>query len=64
VAALLIDLAPALRAELRPGGTLVASGIFVDREADVRTAFDVAGLSIEDRVAEGDWVALVARRPG
>jgi ribosomal protein L11 methyltransferase len=63
VAALLVDLAPALRTEVRPGGTLVASGVFLDREPDVRMAFEVADLSIEDRLAEGDWVALVARRP-
>ena len=32
----LVPLAGALRDELRPGGTLLASGIFVDREAEVR----------------------------
>ena len=35
IAGLLVPLAPALRDELRPGGTLLASGIFVDREAEV-----------------------------
>jgi len=64
VASVLIELAPALVAELRPAGALVASGIFADREADVRAAFEVAGLAIGDRYIEGDWVALVARRTG
>jgi ribosomal protein L11 methyltransferase len=60
IAGVLVPLAGALRAEMRPGGTLLASGIFVDREREVRVAFETAGLSIEDRSAEGDWVALEA----
>ena len=40
-----------LRDELRPGGTLLASGIFVDREAEVRAAFEAAGLAVTDRLA-------------
>lgn len=62
IASLLVDLAPQLRAELRTGGSLVASGIFVDREPEVRAAFEAAGLSIVERSSEGDWVALVAVR--
>ena len=62
IAGLLVPLAPALAAELRPGGTLLASGIFIDREGDVREAFDAAGLTVGDRTAEGDWVALEAVR--
>ena len=63
IASLLVDLSEALRDELRPGGRLLASGIFVDREPDVRTAFASAGLSIARRWAEGEWVALEAVRP-
>ena len=55
-------LAPALRDELRPGGTLLASGIFVDREAEVRAAFEAAGMTVASRPDEGDWVALEAVR--
>ena len=62
IAGLLVPLAPALHAELRRGGTLLASGIFVDREADVRRAFTAAGLSVAERTVEGDWVALEAVR--
>jgi ribosomal protein L11 methyltransferase len=60
IAGLLVPLAPALRDEIRPGGTLLASGIFVDREGEVRAAFEAAGLTVTDRMAEGDWVALEA----
>ena len=64
IAGVLVPLAPMLRDELRPGGLLLASGIFVDREADVRASFEAVGLSVVDRRAEGDWVALEAvRRP-
>ncbi len=62
IAGLLVTLATDLRDELRPGGVLVASGIFVDREADVVAAFERIGLGIVDRRAEGDWVALEAVR--
>ena len=53
---------PQLRDELALDGTLLASGIFVDREAEVVAAFEAAGLAIAGRDAEGDWVALEARR--
>lgn len=60
IAGVLVPLAPALRAELAAGGTLVASGIFIDREAEVRAAFEAAGLTVTGRSAEGEWVALEA----
>jgi ribosomal protein L11 methyltransferase len=60
IASLLVDLAEALAGELRPAGTLIASGIYVDREAEVETALSTAGLRVVARDAEGDWVALTA----
>ncbi len=62
IASLLVELAPRLRDELVPGGTIVASGIFVDREGEVARALESAGLSVAGRRAEGDWVALEACR--
>jgi ribosomal protein L11 methyltransferase len=62
IASVLIELAAGLRDELRPGGTVLASGIFVDREADVRAAFEAVGLEVGMRTAEGEWVALEATR--
>src|SRR5262249_2953022 len=44
IASVLVTQARALRDELRLGGVLVASGIFVDREDEVRAAFAAAGL--------------------
>jgi ribosomal protein L11 methyltransferase len=63
IASLLVELASSLREELIPGGVLLASGIFVDREGDVRAAFASAGLDVTRRAADGDWVLLEARRP-
>jgi ribosomal protein L11 methyltransferase len=63
IASLLITLAADLAAEVRTGGRLVTSGIFRDREPDVRAALEAAGLVLDDRSAEGDWVALTLRRP-
>jgi ribosomal protein L11 methylase PrmA len=58
----LVPLAPALRDELRPGGSLLASGIFIDREVEVTAAFEAAGLTLVRASIEGDWVALEAVR--
>ena len=63
IAGVLCPLAPLLHDELRPGGTLLASGIFIDRETEVTAAFEAAGLRVGDRTAEGDWVALRLSRP-
>ena len=62
IASLLVALAEPLREELRPGAVLLASGIFVDREADVRAAFGSVGLEVVRRSSEGDWVAFQAVR--
>ena len=64
VASVLVALAPQLRDELRPGGRLLASGIFTDREGEVRTAFEATGMVVLGRSVEGDWVALDVERPG
>jgi ribosomal protein L11 methyltransferase len=62
IASLLIQLASSLAAEMAPGAHLLASGIFHDREAAVRAAFEAAGLTLARRWAEDDWVALEAVR--
>jgi ribosomal protein L11 methyltransferase len=71
VAGLLVPLAAELAAAVRPGtgtsgrgGRLLASGIFIDREPEVRRAFAAAGLHVVGRDHETDWVALDLERPG
>lgn len=70
IASLLVQLAAELAAAVRPGdgrpgsgGRLLASGIFIDREPEVRRAFAAAGLRIVGRDVETEWVALEAERP-
>jgi len=62
VAGILLQLATELREVVRPGGRLLASGIFVDREGEVAAAFESVGLRVVGRHSEGDWVALEAAR--
>ncbi len=62
ISSVLIELAPELAAEMRRDGTMVASGIFVDRERDVRAEFTKVRLDIGTTWDEGDWVALEAMR--
>ena len=64
IASLLVELAPARwPASVRPGGRLLASGIFIDREPEVVAAFEAAGLRIVDREQQTDWVVLDVERP-
>jgi ribosomal protein L11 methyltransferase len=56
----LTRLAPALAAALNPGGALIASGFLEDAVADLRRAFEEAGLFIEQTIEDGVWRALVA----
>jgi ribosomal protein L11 methyltransferase len=63
IASLLVALVDGLVEDLLPGGTLLASGIFANREAEVVAAFEARGLVIARRWTEGDWVALEAVRP-
>ncbi len=63
IASVLIDLAPALAAALRPGAELLASGIIEERAQPVRQAFREAGMVLEQEECEGDWWLFAARRP-
>lgn len=58
IAAVLIELAPALASALAPGGRLISSGIIQEREDEVALAFALAGLRLAARHGLGDWVAL------
>jgi ribosomal protein L11 methyltransferase len=64
IAGVLIEIAPDLAGELVPGGTLIGSGIFIDREPETRHALEAAGFEIGRRWHESDWVALEAGLPG
>jgi ribosomal protein L11 methyltransferase len=63
LAGTIIELAAELFARLRPGGTLVASGILCDQSADVSAALEVAGFAPPGEQRSGDWSALIGVRP-
>jgi ribosomal protein L11 methyltransferase len=60
VARVIADLAPHLARALRPGGTLIASGIIAERADDVCAALRAAGLRVTEQATRAPWVALVA----
>jgi ribosomal protein L11 methyltransferase len=62
IAKVLVILAEDIAAALVPGGTLISSGIIIDREDEVALALAAAGLSQIERRREGEWVALVHRQ--
>jgi ribosomal protein L11 methyltransferase len=62
IARVIIDLAPALAARVRPGGRLVASGVLDLRHDEVAAALGAVGLSVEETLREGDWTALLCAR--
>jgi len=62
IARVIGQLAPALVRAVRPGGTLIASGIIEERRAEAEGPLRAAGLTDVRAVVEGDWVTLAGRR--
>lgn len=60
-AIVLAQLAPEMRAALKPDGVLVAAGILEERRESVEEAFRDAGLAVRESFRDDDWVALVVR---
>ena len=57
------EMASELVSAVRPGGTVIASGILKDNKKGVERALVSAGGILEEAVVEGDWVTLVASIP-
>lgn len=62
LADVVIDYADRFAEWIRPGGTLIASGIIDARESDVRLSVECAGFTPLETQSSGEWVALVFRR--
>ncbi len=60
----LMRMAAELRAQMRPGGWLVLSGLLRQQEAMVLAAFLPRGLRLERRWRLGEWSTLLLRLPG
>jgi ribosomal protein L11 methyltransferase len=64
IARVIGELAPALAAATAPGGTLIASGIIAEREAQAVEPLIAANMGVIERRKDGDWLAIVLRRNG
>ena len=63
LARVIIELAGAIAGALEPGGVAITSGIIDERGPEVQAALEQAGLTISETRQEGDWLAIIARRP-
>jgi len=61
-AAVIVELAEAIAAALKPGGVLIAGGFSEARAGEVAAALTAAGLAVERTLSDGDWRTHVGRR--
>jgi len=61
-AAVIVEVAAALAAVLRPGGVLIVAGFSAESADRVSSALTGTGLAVERALADGDWRAFIARR--
>lgn len=62
LASVIIELSKSLHGLLAPGGTLISSGIFIDRGDKVIEALEAAYLPVREKKQEGDWLCLISAR--
>ena len=62
LASVIIELSKSLYGLLKPGGTLISSGIFIERGDAVIEALERAGLPVREKKREGDWLCLISVR--
>jgi ribosomal protein L11 methyltransferase len=63
IAALLVEMAPSLKAALAPGGHLICGGIIDGRRDEVVEAMSAVGLRLVAEKAREEWVSLWLTRP-
>jgi ribosomal protein L11 methyltransferase len=64
ISGVLILIAPALSAHMRPGGVAILSGILDGQEDEVLEAMEQTGLRLREKYPDGKWVSLVVERGG
>ena len=57
----LVEMMQTLRQRLKPGGTLIASGIIAPQEPALTVSLKSAGLCVCSRMLKDGWIALAAR---
>lgn len=60
---LLVRMASSLANRVKPGGSLIVSGLLEKQEVEVKKALRAAGLQVRERRALATWVTLTLRRP-
>jgi len=63
LAVTLIDLAPAVLRCVRPGGSVVLSGITIDQADEVRVTYEALGMVAREERRRGEWSAIHLGRP-
>lgn len=64
LAGVIIDMAEALVAKVKPGGLLTTSGIIEDRADEVSAELQKLGMQPVETQRQGEWVAMVHQKPG
>lgn len=59
IADVLVELLPTIIASVKPGGTIIISGILNTKRDYVLDAYESAGAKLIDECSEGDWTAAV-----
>lgn len=62
LAEVIVDLAPALARVVRPGGSIIASGILDYKAKDVVDTFRELDIVVVEQKQENDWVAIVSEK--
>jgi ribosomal protein L11 methyltransferase len=60
----LMEMLQPLTRYLAPGGIIILSGLLTSQEVTMRTTIQHAGLAVQARRVEEEWVALAVRREG
>jgi ribosomal protein L11 methyltransferase len=60
---LLVRMAASLANRVKPGGSLIVSGLLEKQEAEVKKALQAEGLRVRERRSLATWVTLTLRRP-
>merc|ERR1739841_130966 len=60
---LLVRMAASLANRVKPGGSLIVSGLLEKQEAEVKKALQAQGLRVRERRSLATWVTLTLRRP-
>ena len=58
-AKVVLELSDALVSATRPGGTLIVSGVLLDKKGEVQTGLEKAGGFVQQTKVDEDWIALV-----